>query len=101
MQGIAYIASMTSLKKLTFIDCNAFTNAGIEKLSPLTNLEELSFIRCTRISERGMEFLKKLPKLRSLTVFMCTKVLPPPQAMLVFGLHTKLPVCFSSTLISS
>ena len=91
LQGIGYIACMRSLKRLTFVDCNAFTNAGIEKLAPLTNLQELSFIRCTRISEKGMDFLQKLLKLRSLTIFMCTKVGHPSALEIVHRRTKRLP----------
>ena len=68
---------MTTLKKLTIVNCHCLTNAAIQKLGSLTRLEELRIIGCSKISEKGMGFVRRLPKLHSLTISDCCQVRSP------------------------
>ena len=79
MQGIAAIAGMTTLKKVTLIGCLKITDTGFEELASLTRLQELHVMNCQQLTGKGMRCLQHFPELHSLTVVQCPKVCRFPQ----------------------
>jgi hypothetical protein len=61
--GMKHLAGLSKLKNLWLIDCNRFTDEGMEHMPSLTGLEDL-VIQHTQVTDAGLKSLDGLPNLR-------------------------------------
>ena len=76
LQGLGYIASISSLKKVSLTNCKRVNDSGIKQLAFLTKLQSLNLLYCPDVSQAALDFLQLLPGLDSLTLYMCGQVRP-------------------------
>jgi len=60
--GMAHVAGLENLQRISLTDCVRFTNSGLVHLKGLSNLNYLS-IQYTQVTDEGLEHLYDLPKL--------------------------------------